>query len=172
MKKQLFKICIAVALFLTTISCSGQKFFADVPSGEDITKVMIGKGMLRLAGDACDTEMLKDKGISDAIKSIDHLEIITCENKGKIKAVREACQKTVDASGYVIVTEVEDGGDIVHIYMPAEDTGSIVTALILLVEDKDCDEYTAIYLKGKIDTSKLIESGMKDDSSDDDKSNG
>ncbi len=157
--KQLFtKHLILSLLLFTCLSCSGKKFFADVPSGENITKVSINKTMMKLAGASASNGLIGVPGMGDAIKSLDNIEVITCEDIDQAQNVKLACQNAVNTSGYELVTEVEDGSDTVHIYMaPDSDNDNFVNGIVVLVSDNESGDYVAVHIKGKIDLAKLAE---------------
>lgn len=149
-------LVVVVIASMSTMSCLGQKFFTNVPSDEEITKITIGKGMLRFANSFYENYASENFGIKDAVKSFDRIELITCESKSKIGAVRKACEEAVARSGYEIASEIEEDNERIHIYMaPGSDESTIVDGIILLIDDRDSEEYVAIYLKGKIDVSKI-----------------
>lgn len=157
MKQFCLKLTALLVFAFTTLSCSAQRFFQDVPSGDDVQKIYLGKAMLRMAGGS-GGNFLDNPKIKDAVKSIESIEVINCDSgKSKLKAVRQACLNAVNNAQLELVTEVEDDEDLVKIYAaPDDDNDNFVNALVVLVSDSD--SYVAVYIKGKIDLAAIGES--------------
>ncbi len=160
MKSRLFSLLTAIILIATTsISCSAQKMFKNVPSGKGIEKVFVGKGMLALAGNVAAGQQFGSVGFKDAIKSIDQIEIINCEDVSKMKEVQKACEAAVKQSGLILATEVEDEDSKVLIYTLPDSKNPKIASIIVVLNCEE-DEYEAVAIHGSIDLTKLSDLGM------------
>ena len=170
MKSFIFKSLLVAFFIISAVSCSAQRLFNDVPSDDDITKIYVGKAMLKMSGllDAAensDSKLVNGIGgtyiTNEAIKALDALEVVTCEKKSKINELKKICMKAVDTAALELVTEVEDESDVVKIYVaPDNDNDNIVSNLVILVQEPD--EFVAINIAGKLDLTKLAQSIKSD----------
>lgn len=155
MKRLILSLFIALTTLIGAASCSAQKFFADVPSGNGIVKIYVGKAMLAFAG--ASTGKLVDGVPGDIMKSLDGVELITVENTTMIKKVRPICLEAIAKANLQQVTSIEDGDETVDIYMRPDPKSPDTAANLLVISINDGMEYVAIALTGEVDIAKVIE---------------
>jgi len=153
MKKYLAPILFILTFMLSVTSCSANRIFSDIPSGNGITKVYIGKAMMKLAGVSSFSSMPE---VKDAVKSVDNIEVITCENRAKIPEVREKAQQIIHSMNLEQVVDVDDDGEITQIYMCPDKDNEGVVSLLIITCDED-SEYTIVCIRGKIDPSQFYD---------------
>ncbi|MBO5054083.1 MAG: DUF4252 domain-containing protein [Muribaculaceae bacterium] len=154
MKRKITSLLILLVAILISTSCSGQRIFSEVPSKDGINKIYVGKAMLRLAGSF---EKVTDGVPSDAIKSIDGVEVINVEKKSLIKEVSAICQKVINQLQLEPATTIEDGNETTTIYIHPDPQNAEIATMLVVINDENT-EYNAIAIHGKIDLLKLTQS--------------
>lgn len=142
----------AVAIF-GTMSCSAQRIFSNIPSGDGITKVYVSKAMMKMAGPLSGDNM--NFGIpKSAVKSIDGIEVISVDNKKAASQVAQMCKKALEGFNLLPITEVESDGQNVNIYItPDSANPSISKNLIILVDSRK--DYQAVAFHGTFNVDSL-----------------
>ncbi len=152
MKKFSILIVALAIVMLGTQSCIAQsKIFKEAASIDKVTSVYISPTLLKL-GASYDN---LGHGLDDAIKELNALEVITCdEDVQKIPLVKGKCRPIIDKLGCEVLMEVNDEGDKVTIFAKIIPNTDIAEVIVVEVDEPD-DEYTVIYIKGKIDVKEL-----------------
>lgn len=146
-------IAAMVAMVLTLMSCTAQsKLLRDLPGGKDVSKVVVGGAMIKLAGQYStgDSEQYQD-----LFKEIKSIEVYSSENKKtSSEAVRifQNSLKTINVEPAVIV---EEDGEISNIYTMMSADGNEPEGIIVYNYDTEDGELSIIIIKGKMDISNL-----------------
>ena len=152
MKKIGLLIMGAMLALIGTQSCIAQsKVFKEAASVEGVTSVYISPLLLKLGG----SETKVGHGLDEAIKELTAFEVITTEENCKdLKKVAESCSKKIADMKCEVLMEVNDEDETVKIYANVPEGSEY--ADLLMIEVNGADEYTLIYVKGKIDLAKVM----------------
>lgn len=152
MKKIGLVIMLALVALIGTQSCIAQsKFFKEAASVEGVTSVYISPLLLKLGG----SETKVGHGLDEAIKELTAFEIITTEDNCKdIRKVAELCRKKIADLKCDVLMEVNEEDENFKIYANVPEGSEY--ADLLMIEDDEPEEYTLIYVKGKIDLAKIM----------------
>lgn len=139
---------------------SGRIFgsFADKPGVES---VYIGKAGLRFAGKAAFMERGDLGDVCAGITDMESIEILNCEKKALIPELQQQAQALVDSMKLELIVEARDGGDeATRIYgIVPEDNPAVLKSL--LIEARDGNEYSLIYIRGTVDIEALENYGSE-----------
>lgn len=154
MKK--FSLILIAALITLTMpqSCIAQsKIFKEAAKIDNVTSVYISPTLLKLG---VRHQSALGHGLDDAIQELSALEVITCdEDESKIPDVKNICKPIIKSMNCEVLLDVNDEGDKTTIYAKIIPNTDI--AELIIVEVDEPDEYTVIYIKGKVDIKKLAE---------------
>lgn len=152
MKKIGLSIMVALFALIGTQSCIAQsKLFKDAAAIEGVTSVYISPLLLKLGGG----ETKVGHGLDDAIKELTAFEVITTEENCKdLKKVAELCRKKIADMKCDVLMEVNEDDETVKIYANIPEGSEY--ADLLMLEVNEADEYTLVYVKGKIDLAKIM----------------
>lgn len=147
-----------ILFFLLAIipsSCAGQaKVFKSVASMPDVTSVYIGPAAMRFA--QMSSVLDHDKVAADAVKSIKSLEVIECDEQDRIPAVAAKAQAIIDELKLEVILETKDDGEACVIYgLVSQKEPEYLESLLIVSRDED--EYSLVYINGKINIDELME---------------
>lgn len=152
MKKIGLSIMVALFALIGTQSCIAQsKLFKDAAAIEGVTSVYVSPMLLKLGG----SEAKVGHGLDDAVKELTAFEVISTEENCKdLKKVAELCRKKIAAMTCDVLMEVNDEDETVKIYANVPEGSEY--ADLLMIEVNGTEEYTLVYVKGKIDLAKIM----------------
>ena len=152
MKKfSLLVIAVLITLIMPQRSIAQSKIFKDAAKIDNVTSVYISPTLLKFGA-----RQLRQlgHGIDEAIQQISEFEVITCdEDVAKIPEVKRICRPIIKSMKCEVLLDVNDEGDKTTIYAKIIPNSDI--AELIFVEVDEPDEYTVIYIKGKINITKL-----------------
>ncbi len=144
-------------------SAENDRILSAITSRSDVTSVYIGKAALRLAGSNALAGKLggdaKDGDrVTKAVKNLESVEIVNCEKKSVIPDLRKEVERLVQKLGLEVLVEAREPGESVMIYgiVPADGSDVIDS---MLIEANEGNEYSLVFIKGKIDLSALYKDG-------------
>ncbi|MDE7409308.1 MAG: DUF4252 domain-containing protein [Muribaculaceae bacterium] len=152
--KSIKPLLCALLCIMTIISCSAQRTFSEIASDKGVTSVFVGKTMLKLAGSSMSLAANQSAiDVSKIIKDLSSIEIINCNDRKVLPAIKNKCQKILAEYPLEVITEVTDNGENVEISGILDKEGRFMEMLLISVSDDD--EITYILMKGKIDVVTL-----------------
>lgn len=158
MKQFILKSAIVLACLITTVSCKGQKIFQDLATRSDVESVYVGKAMMGLAKGAFTLSADGDSKVAmNAIKGINSIEIINCEEASAIPSVKKQAHQILAKLNLDVLMETRDGDELVTIYgkSPADDSKDTYISS-MIIESSEPGEYSLIHINGKIDPATLL----------------
>lgn len=152
MKKFSLLVIAAIIAIVLPLSCIAQsKIFKEAAKIDNVTSVYISPTLLKLGARQ---QGYLGHGLDEAIMELSALEVITCdEDASKIPQVKSLCEPVIKAMKCDVLLDVNDEGDKTTIYAQIAPGTNIAELIIVKVEESD--EYTVIYIKGKVDIKKL-----------------
>ena len=92
---------------------------------------------------------------------MESIEILNCEKKALIPELQQQAQALVDSMKLELIVEARDGGDeATRIYgIVPDDNPAVLKSL--LIEARDGDEYSLIYIRGTVDIEALQNYGSE-----------
>lgn len=148
MKRFITLLVALISIFAT--SMAQKRLFADIASLQGVSSVYMGSELMQTMGMQL---RLGGYGLnSDFVREAEVLETITAE--ANIPQVRNFCKSVLDNQNLEIILETHDDGDATYIYV-GKNIQEQFTDRIFVVSDEP-DEYSIIYIKGKIHLPTLI----------------
>ncbi|MBD5307913.1 MAG: DUF4252 domain-containing protein [Paramuribaculum sp.] len=158
--KLIAAVAIAVLMSQTTTGCiRGSKRFADLKDIDGVETLRVGMSVSKLA----DFALKKDKigsgknDVSNYMKSIKDIEVVSCDESSSIDIVAEKCQSIMDGLGYIpLLVRNEENGERTTIYIgPDGKHEGEATGLIVL--DRSSGEYDLVLIEGTVEVQKLTD---------------
>ncbi len=126
--------------------------FDQFSNEKNVTYVNISKTLLSMMPEGeLDLEAMDLKSV---INELDRIQILTCEEDANLASrIRKACASFKKAP-YEEMMQVKDKGETVTFYILPQAQKKI-KELIMIVDDKELEEFTIIQLTGNISISNL-----------------
>lgn len=162
MKRTLILVLISVVMCMIPAGCVGQaKVFESVAKLPDVTSVYIGKAAMRMAGGAAMVSSELSGASADAIKKINSLEIITCENKKSIPAAEAKVAEIIAKLKLEVLVETNEGDEKAIIYggVPVEGDSDYVQNI--LIYNSTPSELNLVYIDGRINLTEFVKDSGK-----------
>lgn len=158
MKQSFLKCLLIIAAMCAGISCRAEKIFEALASNPHVESVYVGKSMMNMARSFLSADNDPDtKSALKAVKDINSIEIINCENGSAIKSVREQARKILAKLKLEVMLETKDGNESTVIYGNTAPAGSKATAISdMIIETSEPGEYSLIHINGTIDPTAFI----------------
>ncbi len=158
MKKLIFTLLVWAAAFLVAPQSSAQtKIFKDAAAIKGVTSVYISPALLELG---TDVGML-GYGLDDAVEELKGLELITANYALDQKStVMDLCRKAYSSLNATLLVDITEEGESVKLFAQLEPGTTMARQLVLEINEEQ-DNYTVIYIRGKIDVSKIIKDNLK-----------
>lgn len=151
-----FSVFLA-AILITLIgsqSCIAQsRIFKEAAAIKGVTSIYVSPMLLKFGTGINDMDL--GHGLDEAVSEIKGFELITCDEKIEVGKVKAICDEIIFKLGCELLMEINERDDNVKIYGTPIDGTTFVSQIILEVYDESNYDYTMIYIKGKIDLSKL-----------------
>lgn len=156
MKHIIMKLLLLIAAMTTSLDCRAEKLFEALASNPHVESVYVGKAMMGMARDFLSKNNDKDTTFAlNAIKDINSIEIISCENAAAIKDVKAQAQKIIAKLKLEVILETKETDESTIIYgRTPSGKDSAVSDIIL--ETSEPSEYTLIHINGRINFQELI----------------
>lgn len=158
MKKLIFTLLVWVAaIMIAPLSSAQTKMFKDAAAIKGVTSVYISPALLELGADVGKLGY----GLDNAVEELKGLELITAnfslEDRDK---VIELCRKAYSALNASLLVDIKEDGEAVKLYAQL-DPGTTIARQMVLEINEESGNYTVIYIRGKIDISKIIKDNLK-----------
>ncbi len=171
MKKTFALILLSFVLAFMPVStyAANDRLFSEVAGLPGVESVYIGQAAMRFANQSS-LSVPSLGNIRGNIKDIQSVEIIECdksENKDSFNKVKALADNIIKELNLEIIMEATDDGETTRIYARVPENAEADSALgNILIESNEEDEYSLVYVKGKIDISRIMGNGMIQLSSD------
>ena len=76
------------------------------------------------------------------------------------KSVREACNKVIDSLGTELLIDINEDGEIVRLFAELEKGTEFAKQMVLEIDETQ-GNYTVIYIRGKINMTKIIKDNLR-----------
>ena len=145
MKRLFTTTLIVIVMLLTGTSAKAQiKAFEKFRNTQGVTYVYISSTMLNMAGKSINTKLENhDIKLGHIIDKISAIQIISSENKSKIKEIKKNTDEIITNDSYQLLMDMSDDDDKVMIYNKTDKQNSV---LIMTNEEKD--DYQLIVFSG------------------------
>ncbi|MCM1310365.1 MAG: DUF4252 domain-containing protein [Bacteroides sp.] len=154
MKQSIIKYLLVIAITAISLNCHAEKLFESLASNPHVESVYVGKAMMGMARGFLNNGKDKDtKKSLNAIKDINSIEIIDCEDSAAIKEIKSQAHKILANLTTEILLETRDGDEHTVIYRLISGKQSAASGMIL--ETSEPGEYSLIYIDGVIDIDAL-----------------
>ncbi|MDE5553762.1 MAG: DUF4252 domain-containing protein [Muribaculaceae bacterium] len=158
MNKYIIRVLVFVLVAFAAIKAAAQtKIFKEAAAIEGVTSVYISPSLLNLGADIG----MLGYGLDDAVVDLNGLEVITSTySLVDRKKVKDLCNKVIDSLGTELLIDINEEGENVRLFAEL-DEGSPYAKQMVLEIDEPKDNYTVIYIRGKIDMSKIIKDNLR-----------
>lgn len=162
MKTLLHHLLFVCTILAAANSSAQTPTFPDLADRKDVTTVFVSKAMLnslgRNAGD------IKQFSIKDMAKSIQTLEIITCEEKPAIKEAKKALKAYVKNNRNLeVLAKIKDDGEEMVVYGIPSGIAECYSEIVMSTLDENSDDMQIIVIKGSISMKDLSKFRMHPD---------
>lgn len=162
MKRFIATLAATVLLMASAISCRAQKEFSDLAEIDGVTSIYIGKAMLKMAGSmAGNYTGSNDMDLSQAIKDLTSVEVLTTERLSAVKKLAPMLDKKLKSMNAEQLMEVNEDREQVVIYAQPYPGDSTLCSSLLIVT-REPNEMNIVMLKGKIDPAKIAQEAAND----------
>lgn len=152
MKKLLIPLVLSLTVLLSSCIIAKPKVLGSMSGYPRTEAIRIPKQMLRIARRAADDE-------SGLLRNLNSLEVITCEDRRSMPILDSEFERIVNERGLELLVSSTDSLESVDIYAEMNSKNTVIKEL--LIRDRERKEQNFIYLKGKFDLGKLLESDPK-----------
>lgn len=158
MNKNIIRVIFCILIGFAAIEVSAQtKIFKEAAAVEGVTSVYISPSLLNLGADIG----MLGYGLDDAVVDLKGLEVITSTySLVDRKKVKDLCNKVIDTLGTELLIDINEEGENVRLFAEL-DEGTPYAKQMVLEIDEPKDNYTVIYIRGKIDMSKIIKDNLR-----------
>ena len=158
MNKYIIRVIVFVLVTFAANEAAAQtKIFKEAAAIEGVTSVYISPSLLNLGADIG----MLGYGLDDAVVDLNGLEVITSTySLVDRKKVKDLCNKVIDSLGTELLIDINEEGENVRLFAEL-DEGSPYAKQMVLEIDEPKDNYTVIYIRGKIDMSKIIKDNLR-----------
>lgn len=162
MKTLLRHLMLACTIVAAINSNAQTPTFPDLADRKDVTTVFVSKAMLNSLGHNAGD--IKQFSIKDMAKSIQTLEIITCEDKSAIKEAKKALKAYVKNNRNLdILAKIKDDGEEMIVYGIPSGITDCYSEIVMSTLDENSDDMQIIVIKGSISMKDLSKFRMHPD---------
>lgn len=145
---------IALLMMLIPLMSSGQtRLLSSFPTGDEVTKVYVGKAMLSLAENMMGGFA---ENFRDMMKDVKSIEAYSCENRKLFSTVADEFKKLLKTLNTEEVAYSEDDGEISQVFTVTFDGQKEPTAMLIYNSDKDDYEIDIVVIHGTINVAGLM----------------
>lgn len=156
MKQTMLKILLLIAAMTAGISCRAEKIFESLASNPNVESVYVGKAMMGMARGFLSADNDGDtRAALKAVKDINSIEIISCENESAIKEIKEKARKIIAKLKLEVVLEAKEKNEKTVIYGRVPSAGNSSAVSNMVIETTEPGEYNLIHINGIIDIQSL-----------------
>lgn len=149
-KKFIFTV---IALSMTLISCSAQtRLLRDLPTGNGVTKVVVGPAMMKIAGDYIENT---ENEYRDMFKDIKSIEVYSCENEKIAAEVQRLFFETIKGMNVEQNVMTEEDGEISNIYTIIDEKTGEPSGMIVYTSEIESGEVNIVIMTGKMNLDTL-----------------
>lgn len=159
MKSKLTLILISLIFTLSPLRtfAANDRIFSEIADLPGVEAVYIGPAAIRLASGML-TQSIGLDGITDNIKDIKSVEVISCDNKSSFGKIKSFMDNLVKKQDLEIIVQTKEGGEATNIYgITGGGSHGSTTLSSVLIETVESDEYSLVFVRGSINLSKLME---------------
>lgn len=171
MKKTLAFILLSLVMVFMPVCtyAANDRLFSEVAGLPGVESVFIGQAAMRFANQSS-LSAASLGNIRGSIKDVKSVEIVECDKSESIdsfKKVKALAESVIKKLNLEIIMEATDDGETTRIYAMVPENAATDTSLDnILIESSEEDEYSLVYVKGKIDISRIMGNGVIQLSSD------
>lgn len=145
--KTLYAFITVILTLLTQTACAQQPVFKNLPAGDGVEKVYIGKELLRLSGHSYSRLNALGIHISD-ITDIDSIEVINISKNTLFSTACKILSEYVNTAGLKILMQSQSGDEDAIIYGRTTTDGNNIDTMIIY--SRDSEEMKIVILSGNI----------------------
>ena len=150
-------LCLLLVVFATFEISAQTKIFKEAAAIDGVTSVYISPSLLNLGADVGTL----GSGLDEAVDELKGLEVITSTySLVDRKSVREACNKVIDSLGTELLIDINEDGEIVRLFAELEKGTEFAKQMVLEIDETQ-GNYTVIYIRGKINMTKIIKDNLR-----------
>lgn len=162
--KRFIITCLVAALIPLIGYCTGnERVLADIASRYDVASVYIGKAALQMAGSNMLAGKIGGKNqsemkrIGESVKELESVEIVSCDRESVIPELRKEVAALENQLNLEMLIDTRESDKITVVYrsIPHDDADDVIDSL--LIETNDGGNYCLIFIKGRIELSKLYQ---------------
>lgn len=155
---------LVIAFFLTLLATSSlmaedKRYFEEVSDLPGVESVYIGPAAFRMASQFPYFNPARLGIFANAVMDMKSVEIIECENKSSIDKIRDLAKKVIKNLNLDCIIDTKEDDETTRIFaVVPEDSDGNTTIGSMMIESYDKssgDDYSLIFLKGKIKLSSL-----------------
>lgn len=149
---------LAMAFTVLALSSCAQKItFPSLEGQNDVSKIYIGKTMMKMAGGSIPAGTIP----SDLVSKMNSLEIISAENASGAAKIQNAFSEYMKENPDMeVLVQVDDSKDKVNIFATPGETADTYSKIIIYVMEGDGDTVLMV-MNGRITSDDLVSlSGM------------
>lgn len=152
--KTLRTLATLIVSMIALTSCAQKITFPSLEGQSDVTKIYVGKAMLKMAGgDISGADIPKD-----IAKKMDSIEVITSEKSSGAQKIQSAFNAYVTENPNMeVLVQVDDNKSKVNIFAVPDKTPDTYSKIIIYVIDGEDNETVLVVMNGKITADDLTE---------------
>jgi len=150
--KTLRTLATLIVSMLAMTSCAQKITFPSLEGQSDVTKIYIGKMMLKMAGGDI-------SGVpTDITKKMDSIEVITSDGASGAKKIKSAFDTyTSENPNMEVLVQVDDDKDKINIFAVPDKTPDTYSKVIIYVLDGEDGDTVLMVMNGKITADDLAD---------------
>lgn len=164
MKQFILKTVLAIICVCLTTGCKAQKIFSELSSDPDVESFYVGRAMMTLAKGAIKFSGEEDTDVAmSAIKGINSVEIINCDNSAAVDRIRAKARVILEKLKLEVIMENKEGETVSTFYgkTPEKSTENYIKNLV--IENYEPGEYSLLHINGKIDFKAIMKEVEKEE---------
>lgn len=152
--KTLRTIATLIVSMLALTSCAQKITFPSLEGQSDVTKIYVGKAMLKMAGGGISGANIP----KDIAKKMDSIEVITSDESSGTKKIKSAFNTyTSENPNMEILVQVDDDKDKINIFAVPDKTPDTYSKVIIYVLDGEDGDTVLVVMNGKITADDLAD---------------
>lgn len=139
--KALKVIILLIAMILPSKIFAQNRIFTDLTDDDKIHTTFVGQAMLKLAtgvlGNSSNQLGMSELNFGKLINNISSVEIVTTDNKGKVKKIQKSLKKVIKSYNLQTILEAPNGDKTTNVYGSVDDYTGIVSKIFLVKKEKN-----------------------------------
>lgn len=137
--KRMILVAAALLCALAVSAQDGKNIYNKYSEADNVSAVYISPAMFRLMGKIPDMDFGQgDVNISEIIKSMNGLYILSSENASINKELRRDAEKFVNSGKYELLMEMKDDGEVCHVYTMGDEK-TIKGFVLISIDGDECN---------------------------------